>query len=162
MFASPKEYHMCRRFVRPGSAAVLPALVLLCFGSDVYSQSFSSGSTGSDGALTLTTPGVVNFDPKSFNPPLDPQGDNTFNFTTITISSGVVLRLSGRILTTPVYFLATGAVKIDGGIDLSGENGHPATNVASERVPSAPGAGGYPGGVGGQNGSATPPSAGRK
>ena len=134
--------------------------MLLCFGSDVYSQSFSSGSTGSDGALTLTTPGVVNFDPKSFNPPLDPQGDNTFNFTTITISSGVVLRLSGRILTTPVYFLATGAVKIDGGIDLSGENGHPATNVASERVPSAPGAGGYPGGVGGQNGSATPPSAG--
>ena len=102
----------------------------------------------------------MNFDPKSFNPPLDPEGDNVFNFTTITIGSGVVLKLSGRTFTTPVYFLATGAVKIDGGIDLNGENGHPATNVASERFPSAPGPGGYPGGIGGRTGSSTPPSAG--
>ena len=35
-------------------------------------QSFSSGSNGSDGALNLTTPGTILFDPKAFNPPLDP------------------------------------------------------------------------------------------
>jgi hypothetical protein len=139
----------------------LPVFALvfaLCSVSCIYSQSFSSGSTGADGALTLTTPGVIKFDPKSFTPPLNPAGDNVFNFTTITIASGVVLKLSGRTFSTPIYFLATGPVKIDGGIDITGENGHPATNIASERVPSAPGPGGYPGGVGGSApGTPTPP-----
>lgn len=136
-------------------------LLFLVFGCGfARAQAFTSGSTGADGALTLTTPGVVNFDPKSFNPPLDPEGDNVFNFTTITIASGVVLKLSGRTFSAPVYFLATGAIKIDGGIDLSGENGHPATNVASERTPAAPGPGGYAGGIGGRPGTTNPPTAG--
>ena len=136
-------------------------LLFLVFGCGfARAQAFTSGSTGADGALTLTTPGVVNFDPKSFNPPLDPEGDNVFNFTTITIASGVVLKLSGRTFSAPVYFLATGAIKIDGGIDLSGENGHPATNVASERTPAAPGPGGYAGGIGGRSSTTNPPTAG--
>lgn len=112
-------------------------------------QSFSSGSNGSDGALNLTTPGTVLFDPKSFNPPLDPDGDNVFHFTTINIAAGVTVKLSGKILTRPVFWLATGAVTIDGVLDLSGEVGHHRSNASSVRTPSVPGAGGYPGGVGG-------------
>jgi hypothetical protein len=72
----------------------------------------------------------------------------------------VTVKLSGRRFTTPIYFLATGAVTIDGGIDLTGENGSPATNIASERVPSAPGPGGYPGGVGGNGTAGTTATAG--
>jgi hypothetical protein len=152
---------MSYKLVHLGSAIGLPFLAFaFCSISPIYSQTFSSGSTGSDGALNLTTPGVINFEPKSFNPPLDPSGDNVFNFTTIHIASGVVLELSGRRFTTPIYFLATGAVTIDGGINLNGENGKPGTNLASERVPAAPGAGGYPGGIGGTFNSPTPATAG--
>jgi hypothetical protein len=35
-------------------------------------QSPVAVSTGADGALELTTPGIVVFDPRSFNPPLNP------------------------------------------------------------------------------------------
>lgn len=116
-------------------------------------QSFSSGSNGSDGALNLTTPGTILFDPKSFNPPLDVDGDGIFNFTTINIAAGVTVKLSGSIFTRPVFWLATGAVTIDGVIDLSGEAGHLRTSLASVRAPSVPGAGGYSGGVGGRDAS---------
>jgi len=103
--------------------------------------------------LNLTTPGVVLFDPKTFTPPLNPAGDNIFNFTTINIASGVTLRLSGNNLTGPVYLLATGAVTINGTMDLSGAPGHPAGNNLSDRIPAAAGAGGYGGGVGGRRDS---------
>jgi len=46
----------------------------------MFGQSFSSGSTGADGPLNITAPGVTIFDPKTFNPPLNPAGDNIFNF----------------------------------------------------------------------------------
>jgi hypothetical protein len=116
-------------------------------------QSFSSGSNGSDGALNLTTPGTVLFDPKSFSPPLDPDGDNVFHFTTINIAAGVTVKLSGKIFTRPVFWLATGAVSINGVLDLNGEDGHPRTFLSSVRAPSVPGAGGYSGGAGGRDAS---------
>jgi hypothetical protein len=47
---------------------------------------FSSGSTGSDGALNLTTPGTTVFDPVAMG--LNPAGDNIFNFTTINDRAG--------------------------------------------------------------------------
>lgn len=31
------------------------------------------------------------FDPKASNPPLDPDGDGIFHFTTITIAAGVTV-----------------------------------------------------------------------
>jgi hypothetical protein len=122
----------------------------LCFIEGAYSQGppFSSNSTGSDGALNLTTPGTIYFDPKSFTPPLNPAGDNIFNFTTINIAAGVTLKLSNKILTGPVFWLASGTVTINGTIDLSGEDGMPAPD-ASSRVPAEGGAGGYGGGIGG-------------
>jgi hypothetical protein len=97
----------------------------------------------------LTTPGIIVFDPKSFNPPLDADGDGIYNFTTINIAADVTVKLSGKIFSRPVIWLATGPVTINGNIDLNGDNGHIATNISSVRAPSIPGAGGYSGGVGG-------------
>jgi hypothetical protein len=47
-------------------------------------RTFDSGSTGADGALTFAVPAgsTVTFDPTTFDPPLDPDGDNVFHFTT--------------------------------------------------------------------------------
>jgi hypothetical protein len=121
-----------------------------------------SGSTGADGALDLgiNTPGVVSgvlvFDPFALN--VDPDGDNVFHFTTITIRDNItVMFVSNRMRRPgPVIFLATGAVTIAGRLSFSGEAGHPATNNDSLRRISVPGPGGYPGGVGGRLSGTSP------
>ncbi len=59
------------------------------------------------------------------------------------------MKLTSKVLTGPVYWLAQGNVTIAGVIDLNGENGHPASDLASDRLPAAGGAGGYSGGLGG-------------
>ncbi len=112
---------------------------------------FKSGSTGSDGALdysSLPSGATVVFNPKTFNPPLNPAGDNIFNFTTINIPTGVTVVLSGSVFDTPVVWLATGAVTINGTLQVSGAGDRGTfVPVCSGRCPSVPGAGGYPGGV---------------
>ena len=112
-------------------------LVLLTLAA-AYGQSFKSGSTSADGALNLTTPGTVYFDPKSFSRSLRHAGDNIYQFTTIYIAAGVNVKLSSRSLNGPVFWLAQGAVEIDGTIDLNGADGDVGLSIA--------GAGGYPGG----------------
>ena len=102
-------------------------------------QSFRSGSTGVDGALNLTTPGTIYFDPKALSPPVNPASDNIFQFTTIYIAPGVNVKLSSKSLSGPVFWLAQGAVEIDGTIDLNGDDGRTGPSMA--------GAGGYPGGA---------------
>lgn len=135
-------------------AVCLIAAIALLAPLGLQAQAFSSGSNGSDGALNLTTPGTVIFDPKTFTPPLDPDGDNVYHFTSITIGPGVIVRLRGPELNmAPVFWLASGPVQIDGTIDLTGENGHPGSLTPGDRRPSIPGAGGYPGGMGGLNSS---------
>src|SRR6266576_3377967 len=151
---------MSLKLSRRGSAIATSLLVsIFCFANASLSQgqAFNSGSNGSDGALNLTTPGTIIFDPKSFNPPLNPTGDNVYNFTTINIASGVTVKLTSKVLNGPVYWLATGAVTISGVVDASGETGHPLTDNIADRVPAAGGAGGYSGGVGG-NGTSPPTS----
>lgn len=111
------------------------------------SQTFSSGSTGADGPLSFTTAGTFYFDPTTI--PNHQAGDTIFNFTTITIATGVTVRLDSRNLPGPVYWLASGAVEIDGTLDLSGLPGHGATGHLSDRAYSTPGAGGFGGGPGG-------------
>src|SRR5262245_52194443 len=132
-------------------ARMLAAMALLPFlnGAGLaQTGQFDSGSNGSDGPLNITTSMV--FDPRNFNPPLDADGDNVYNFTTITIASGVTVRMLGPQLNMkPVFWLASGAVQIDGTIDLSGADGYNATGVPADRVPAVPGAGGYGGGIGG-------------
>lgn len=117
-------------------------------------RTFNSGSTGADGALTFNVPPgtTINFDPATFSPPLDAEGDNVYHFTTITVPAGITVRLSGSVLgSTPVYWLASGQVRIDGTLDLSGETGGAGGQAA---LPATPGAGGYPGGSGGASRSA--------
>lgn len=103
-------------------------------------QSFDNGSTGADGVLSLTTPGIVVFNPRTFHPPLNAQGDGIYQFTSIYIGPGVIVRMSSDVLRGPVFWLSQGSVRIDGAIDLDGADG-------GTHRPSAPGAGGYPGGI---------------
>jgi hypothetical protein len=112
-------------------------LAVIALAAVAHSQSFDTGSTGADGSLTLTAPGTTIFDPQSFNPPLNPAGDNIYHFTSIYIGRGVTVKLFGG-LRGSVFWLSRGPVVIDGRIDLDGADG--------ERVPAIPGAGGYPGG----------------
>lgn len=131
-------------------AVVAAVFSLFGGGHRTEAQSFSSGSNGSDGALNLTTPGTIMFDPRAFSPPLDPDGDNIYHFTTITIGSGVTVRLLDTQVHGPVFWLASGAVQIDGTIDLNGENGHTGESILNNgsRIPARPGSGGFQGGVG--------------
>src|ERR1017187_3137551 len=98
-------------------------LILLAAAFVAQAQSFSSGSTGTDGALLLTTPGTILFDPHTFAPPLNPSGDNVYHFTTIYIAKDVTVKLSAKLLNGPVFWLAQGPAQIDGTIDLDGADG---------------------------------------
>jgi hypothetical protein len=76
--------------------------------------------------------------------------NGVFNFTTITIPAGVSVHLTANRLNTPVYWLATGKVDIEGTLDLSGAPGAKGgTADVDKRLPAAAGSGGYAGGVGG-------------
>lgn len=132
----------------PWLSLLLGSLVLS--GNTALAQSFSSGSNGSDGALNFATPGIIDFNPRTNVPPLDVDGDNVFHFTTINIGAGVTVRLTGQVFNGPVVWLASGAVTINGTLDLRGENGQANTYLVNLRRPSVPGAGGYSGGVGGR------------
>lgn len=132
----------------PLSAALLWSAV-----GTASAQTFDSGSDGSDGALNLTTPGTIVFNPDdvaTFGRRLDVDGDGVYHFTTITIDAGVTVVLRGDLLDGPVYWLAQGDVAIDGVIDLNGAPGQTAGSYANAgaRVPAYGGAGGFPGGIG--------------
>jgi hypothetical protein len=149
------------RICLPALLAVISATVVLMIAIPVSAQTFTSGSTGADGPLdysNLPAGSVVVFDPKKFNPPLNPAGDNIFNFTTINIPAGITVRLSGRVLTGPVFWLASGDVTINGTLDLNGENGPAVASILANRVRAMPGAGGFSGGVGGKFSNAADPS----
>ncbi|MGE3538243.1 MAG: hypothetical protein AB7N91_12535, partial [Candidatus Tectimicrobiota bacterium] len=137
----------------PWASRLGTALLWLCAcsvlpGNAQTALNFNSGSDGSDGALNLTTGGtVVFFDPASVGRQLDPDGDGIYHFTTINIASGVTVDMtsSGH---GPVIWLATGAVRIDGLIDLNGRDGHGSGSATSNTATSQPGAGGFAGGHG--------------
>ncbi len=106
---------------------------------------FDSGSDGSDGALNLTEAGILEFNPLDFDPPLDPDGDNIYHFTTINVGADVTVKLAGNILgSNPVIWLATAEVTIAGTLDLNGEDGH--GHDVGVKIDSKSGAGGYGGG----------------
>lgn len=114
-----------------------------------FGQTFESGSNGSDGALDLTTPGTVIFNPITLG--LDPDGDHIFHFTTINIGADVILVFRSEALYGPIFWLASGAVQIDGVLDLDGEPGQDGIEISNfgSRRPAEPGAGGFAGGIGG-------------
>jgi hypothetical protein len=139
-------------------ALLFSSALTFCVAATLTAQSFPSGSTGADGALNITTPGVTIFKAKPV------AGGNVYNFTTINIAAGSTLKLSGSVFPLPLYFLATGAVTISGTIDLTGQSSVPAGTsgqLSSELVgPTTPGAGGYGGGSAAYSGNASLPGLG--
>jgi hypothetical protein len=75
-------------------------------------SAFDSGSTGADGPFNPTTNLTLTIPPSG-----------VFNFTTITIPSGVTVRFAHNADNTPVTLLAQGDVRIDGVIDVRGNDG---------------------------------------
>jgi hypothetical protein len=104
---------------------------------------FESGSTGADGAFSPScTP-----TPCTVTVTLPASG--VFNYTTVSVPSGVTVKYTRNAANTPVTILATGSVTITGTIDLSGENGGAgasATQLGPNRGLGGPG--GYDGGNG--------------
>jgi hypothetical protein len=96
-----------------------------------YPQTFSSGSTGADGALEL----AGRFGP--VNVPVPESG--IFNFTTVNVPPGVVLSFQPNLRNTPVTILAIGDVFVGGQVVVA----------AALRTP---GPGGFFGGDAGQPG----------
>jgi hypothetical protein len=95
-------------------------------------NTFSSGSTGADGAFAPTASQTIQV-PES----------GVFNFTTINIPTAVTITYTRNSKNTPVTLLATGDVTIVGTISVSGAGG--LTNGGGGRG----GPGGYDGGAAG-------------
>jgi hypothetical protein len=95
-------------------------------------NTFISGSTGADGAFSPTTSQTIQV-PES----------GMFNFTTISIPTGVTITYTRNSKNTPVTILATGDVTIQGTINVAGGVG--LTNGGGGRG----GPGGYDGGAAG-------------
>jgi len=110
-------------------------------------RAFESGSTGADGPFNPTVNTVV---------PLPPSG--IFNFTSVSIPSGVTVTFQRNTTNTPVVILATGNVTIAGSINVSG-SAAPAAGTAGDGVqgddatPGLGGPGGFDGGRGGRAGA---------
>ncbi|MBV9084800.1 MAG: hypothetical protein JOZ62_19150 [Acidobacteriaceae bacterium] len=131
--------------------STLTAILIAAIAVLAHAQVFSSGSTGSDGPLNITTQGTVLFDPQSFTPPLNSKGDNVYDFTTVTIARGVTVKLSSKNLRGPIFWLVQGPVQIDGAIDLNGDDSPKYANGDVPRTATLAGAGGHGGGIGAQN-----------
>ncbi|MES9905409.1 MAG: hypothetical protein ABW168_22375 [Sedimenticola sp.] len=104
---------------------------------------FDSGSTGVDGAFSPTV-----------NTTLQVPPDGIFNFTEVSIPSGVTVGFNPNTSNTPVTILASGNVSVAGTLHV---NGHWATNVGAsgdgnvgdDGIPGKAVPGGYAGGRGG-------------
>src|SRR5262249_35017478 len=75
--------------------------------SSGYAQWTGSGSNGTDGALVLTQPGRVLFDPGSFSP-LTASHDNVYHFTSIYIANGVTREAVFRDVTRSRFLAISG------------------------------------------------------
>ena len=119
----------------------LPLVVMtLISAGPVAAQTFSSGSTGVDGAFAPTS---------SVRLPVPLDG--RFNFTTISIPAGVTVSFVTRagMRQPPITFLASGNVVLAGRIDVSGGNGGAGGSGAQLFTNGGvAGPGGYDGGAG--------------
>jgi hypothetical protein len=75
-------------------------------------QTFTSGSTGADGAFSPTANTTVTL-----------PASGVFNYTTVNIPAGVTVKFTKNATNTPVTILATGNVTIVGTIDIRGSSG---------------------------------------
>ncbi len=74
------------------------------------------------------------------------RANGIWNFTTIRIPTGITVKFKRNAGNTPVRWLASGDVTIDGAVDASGELG---ANALPPGVPARGGPGGFDGGRGG-------------
>src|SRR5262249_53711056 len=111
---------------------MLLSIAWMSAASHAQLNTFSSGSTGADGAFAPTTSQTIQV-PES----------GVFNFTTISIPTGVTITYTRNSKNSPVTILATGDVTIAGTINVIGGSG--LTNGGGGR--GAPG--GYDGGAAG-------------
>ena len=120
------------------------AIVCWTMGSGTASgQTFSSGSTGADGAYAPSCAPT----PCTVTETLPPSG--IYNYTTVTIPSGMTVRYTRNAANTPVIVLAAGDVTIMGTISVNGNNGLDALTTGPIVNP---GGLGGPGGFNGGNG----------
>jgi len=105
-----------------------------------HAQAFSSGSTGADGVLDVTTEHT-----------LAARQNGVFHFTSIRVRPGAVLRFARHEANPPIHLLATKEVIVEGTIDISG-------SLGTELVGGSGGSGGFDGGHPGIAGK--PPGAG--
>jgi hypothetical protein len=115
----------------------------------VHAQSFSSGSTGADGPLDLSTMSC----PDICLVQLPESG--ILNYTTVNIPSGKILMFKNNSRNTPVIMLAQGAVNVAGGIDVSAPfyvSAYISSLFFPLAVPKTPGPGGFYGGAPTSNG----------
>jgi len=111
-------------------------------------QSFSSGSTGADGALDLSTMNC----PESICQVQLPES-GVLNYTTVLIPQGKALKFKHNLRNTPVFLLAQGAVVINGSIDLSANGINVGASCgAGSPTTRSPGPGGFYGGAPTQRG----------
>ena len=123
---------------------------LLIWSQAAQSQSFSSGSTGADGALTVPSVGVTT---------VTVRAGGVYNHTTVNIPSGGTLRFLRGADNSPVVILATGDVTISGTVLVSGTDGVLSIG-GGPAVGSAGGPGGFSGGNGGVFNNNPAPTAG--
>jgi len=104
----------------------------------LFAQTYNSASTGADGAFSPTVDTTLTM-------PLS----GIFNFTTVTVPTGVTVTFTPNIANTPVTLLATGDVSIDGVMSVNGENGQGPIVGALVNPGGVGGPGGFAGGHGG-------------
>lgn len=130
------------RTVRASRILGLGVAMVLAWEVPVTAQTFSSGSTGADGAFAPTANITLTIPP-----------DGVFNFTTVTIPAGVTVTFQRNAANTPVTILATGDVTITGLISVNGEPGLAGSTTGPLVNPGgAGGPGGFAGGQGGARG----------
>ncbi len=94
--------------------AVALLSVLACAAMSAHAQNnFSSGSSGADGAFAPTSNQVI----------VVPES-GVFNFTTVSIPSGVTVTFTRNASNKPVTILASGNVTIGGAINVDGSPGN--------------------------------------
>jgi hypothetical protein len=124
---------------------------ILSLAATTHAQTFSSGSTGADGALDLSTSGCSNIAPNVCVVQLPESG--VLNYTTVSIPSGKLLVFKRNYRNTPVYMLAQSNVDIAGDVYVSGGNlGFSSGCNTSSCEGRVPGPGGFYGGMPGQAG----------
>jgi len=108
---------------------------ILLLSLSAQGQSFSSGSTGADGPLDLSSGDRTVQLPES----------GVLNYTTVNIPAGRALKFAKNSRNTPVYMLAQGNVTIGGAINVSS-----GFDAGLDRR--FPGPGGFYGGISGRSG----------